>query len=739
MANDGDYPTKSRIVPPADSTLNFYQEYVVGNKTDAAVTTPANTKSIVAMGKGTLNQLNTIIGMLNKNFTCDRNNVAVVDIDNTARFAVTIIDNDSGPIAQANITAGTITITRYRAGVATVIVNAVACSKTDGMVYYDYTFVTADWDTDDSYLVDMDGQEFTIGGTTYYPAISPWFGFIGDISTIEGKIDTIDTVVDAIQVDVGDPSTRTNFQNIEDMIGVPDAANSNVDDILRSGFNSSAITNNFDGSIIEIAKAGLEKDTLGAFDADTDSNEAISEAVANVDSDLATHDTDVKTLIGTPVTDLATDIADCDAQVVTSEGVVTGALATHDTDVKTLIGTPSTDLATDIDDVATLAIDIQTKVTVPIADSVANGGVGDVVGNKDDTVAGNSLVALAKTNAADVTAIKAVTDAIPDAGAMTSIAQESTLSTHDTDIKTLIGTPATDISADINEILSEIETTTQDIGDGTRDAFSRAGHLLRWLADAHPVPVEDAATDVSMRDVIGKKTDTVLGTSLVALVKSNALGISLVKAVTDVLPDAGAMTSIAQEATLGTPVSDIYTEMAKEGADSDTLKTLSDQLDIKESKAIFWSEVQPSVVIPAVAADLDFPNVVIPASAIPAGATTTFVNAILKWRKQVDSSGSTNAIKGASKTIRVKKSTGAWGTDDVIAIDVPDNTLSTDASSTEGGDMIVGDNNVSSVVDAVNATYNFRSEETNRSDAILVDGASLTLVDVQVGIQIRWV
>jgi hypothetical protein len=45
--------------------------------------------------------------------------------------------------------------------------------------------------------------------------------------------------------------------------------------VLIPTFDSSGITNDFDGSIIEIIKAGLEKDTSGAYDADTDSNEAI--------------------------------------------------------------------------------------------------------------------------------------------------------------------------------------------------------------------------------------------------------------------------------------------------------------------------------------------------------------------------------------------------------------------------------------------------------------------------------
>ena len=72
--------------------------------------------------------------------------------------------------------------------------------------------------------------------------------------------------VDDVQADVGDPSTRTNFQDIEDMIGIPDAANSSLDDILRTGFDSSGISANADGSIME--RAEYLADLIDAVQAD---------------------------------------------------------------------------------------------------------------------------------------------------------------------------------------------------------------------------------------------------------------------------------------------------------------------------------------------------------------------------------------------------------------------------------------------------------------------------------------
>jgi len=164
------------------------------------------------------------------------------------------------------------------------------------------------------------------------------------------------------------------------------------------------------------------------------------------------------------------------------------------------------------------------------------------------------------------------------------------------------------------------------------------------------------------------------------------------------------------------------------------IKDLVDELKADGVRHMtFWSDVQPTVTIPAVATDLDFPDVAV--ADLPSGITIIRAVAILKYAQKEDTSGSDNAINGVNKGIRVKKSTGTWGTDDVMAIDIPDDTMLTAASTKEGGDVIEGNNDISGEVDG-NATYNFRSEQTNRGDAIVADGANLILRDVQIGIKI---
>lgn len=138
------------------------------------------------------------------------------------------------------------------------------------------------------------------------------------------------------------------------------------------------------------------------------------------------------------------------------------------------------------------------------------------------------------------------------------------------------------------------------------------------------------------------------------------------------------------------------------------------------SRWFYSSDLQASVVLPAVAADLTLPSVVVPATPIPSGTSIAKVYAAVQWRKQTDSSGSANAVNGA-QTIQLQPTGGSTWTD---CVDIPDNSLSTAASAAEGGPFISGTYDVSSVVTGA-GTYDFQWASA------LVDGASLTLADFQ--------
>jgi|GEM_PF-5444564 len=101
------------------------------------------------------------------------------------------------------------------------------------------------------------------------------------------------------------------FAAIGAALGVEFDGTPNLYDLLATGFDSSGISNNFDGSILEVLKSGLEKTTSGAFDADTDSNEALSDKLGAFSGDGgAAQDDSVKASLDLAHTDLGAILAD---------------------------------------------------------------------------------------------------------------------------------------------------------------------------------------------------------------------------------------------------------------------------------------------------------------------------------------------------------------------------------------------------------------------------------------------
>jgi len=185
-------------------------------------------------------------------------------------------------------------------------------------------------------------------------------------------------------------------------------------------------------------------------------------------------------------------------------------------------------------------------------------------------------------------------------GAATPAEVATELGTYDAPTKAeldVLGTTALATASALTTVDNEIETIDTEVG--VIDGF-------------HDVPTEDAATDAQMRDVVGKKTDTVGGTSIVSISKQ-------VKAKTDNIPASpapaseydtemgyltGAVATAAALTTVDTEVGvidgivdDILVDTAAidtatgatggiRGADGDSLKTLSDQLDVYSSPAM---------------------------------------------------------------------------------------------------------------------------------------------------------
>jgi len=145
---------------------------------------------------------------------------------------------------------------------------------------------------------------------------------------------------------------------------------------------------------------------------------------------------------------------------------------------------------------------------------------------------------------------------------------------------------------------------------------------------------------------------------------------------------------------------------------------LSDQV----LKMDFWSDVDDVIDLPAVAADIALPHVVV--SGLPSGVTLDRVIAMLKVRAiENTNAGGVNAINGA-QNIQVRKAGGSW----VPAINLADNQWTVAASTREAGDVLIGDNDVKATVDG-GGIYTFQFASA------LVDLASLRLNDVLVGLR----
>ncbi len=176
---------------------------------------------------------------------------------------------------------------------------------------------------------------------------------------------------------------------------------------------------------------------------------------------------------------------------------------------------------------------------------------------------------------------------------------------------------------------------------------------------------------------------------------------------------------------------EFYIEGKKEKVDLSQLVSGIAGLAAKLAAHIdFWSMADDTIDLPAYPTSIDLPDVVV--SGLPAGISLIRVVAILKVRAiENTSGGGSNAINGA-QGIRVKKSTGTWGFDDITAINLPDNLWNIAAATRESGDLMIGDSDLKPAVDG-QGIYNFRFENAQ------VDLDYLRLSDVLIGLRFYFV
>jgi len=228
--------------------------------------------------------------------------------------------------------------------------------------------------------------------------------------------------------------------------------------------------------------------------------------LANIDNANLATIADISSLTATEIGYLA-NIDNANLSTIADISSLTAAEIAHlDGDISSRApsGEYDTEMARITADVATEAKQdvIDGYHDVPGEDAATDTQMRDVVGKKSDTIAGTSIVSISKQ-------VKAKTDNIP--------ASPAPSGEYDTELDANMSTraPANEYDTEMGYITEAVATEAkQDTIAGYHDA-----------ADV------DGAFNVKTRDVIGNKTDTIGGTSLVAISKQ-------IKAKTDNLPAA---------------------------------------------------------------------------------------------------------------------------------------------------------------------------------------------------------
>ena len=201
----------------------------------------------------------------------------------------------------------------------------------------------------------------------------------------------------------------------------------------------------------------------------------------------------------------------------------------------------------------------------PASDTVANVTlVATTTTNTDMRGTDNAAAAssLSITNSS-VNTIKAVTNNLPDSGALSSLATASDLATVDTVVDAILVDTGTTIPAQITGlnnldaagVRSAIGLASANLDTQIADLPTVAEFEARTLvAAAYFDPASDAVANVTLCDTTTTNTD-MRGTNNAALASSLSItnsSVNTIKAVTNNLPDSGALTSLATASDLAT-------------------------------------------------------------------------------------------------------------------------------------------------------------------------------------------
>jgi len=438
---------------------------------------------------------------------------------------------------------------------------------------------------------------------------------------------------------------------------------------------------------------GIEADTYGAVDTEVAAIKAKTDTInwvdiTNLNTALTTHDTAIKNLIGTPaLANMSADIASIWALLLHGSYGLSA--------LKTEIDANETDIDANETKIDTLITNLATH--------------------------DNDIKSLLNDATYGLSALETLVDEVE------SLLKHGTygLAALDTELGTIL------TESQSHPTLAEIEAGNMSLIKTETDKIS----TLLTESQSHPTLAEIEATSVLALEATLGTHDT----DIKAILNHATYGLSAIEALVDDLESRLTSTRAGYldeldfdlDARLGTPTTSIAADIADLISRTKGLDDIHDDLVVKCVPIDCWSDEQAVVTITGGSTDVNLPSVIIPT--LPTGATIWKVVLLFKCDLIKDTSGSDNAINGAS-AIRVKKSTGTWGVDDIVAYDIQDNLWGVDVSeATErGGDAFVGNlnnDNLSGEVDAA-ATYNLRFED------IQADGGNLELHSVAVGLRV---
>ena len=204
--------------------------------------------------------------------------------------------------------------------------------------------------------------------------------------------------------------------------------------------------------------------------------------------------------------------------------------------------------------------------------------------------AAGASTGLALTSSVDavdtvVDGIKAVTDNLPDSGALSSLATASALATVDGNVDSVLEDTGTTLPATLSTIDGKVDTvdTVADAIKAVTDNLPDSG-ALSSLATASAVATVDSNVDAVLVDT-GTTLPATLSTieGKVDTVDAVADGI---KAVTDNLPDSGALSSLATASALATVDGNVDAVLVDTGTTIPaTLTTIDGKVDTVDAVA----------------------------------------------------------------------------------------------------------------------------------------------------------